>query len=302
MINYYERSVKDKKLKKLSKFKAGCWIDVIDPSEKEIDFLESKFKLDRQNILSGLDKNEVVRTEKENENVYILLKVITKNKKDLDTLLIFISNNFILTLTKNNQLFIDDIINNKIKFITTQRKKSLLTILDLINKTFEKTTSDIVRNVKKERESIDEMSDKIINSLLRQEDLLNKFILAYHQSALVYTRITKSIKFFEEDKELLEDLIIEAQQGYELCKLSLKNISNIRSYSDILLSHKLNKVINILTIFTIIISVPAAISGLYGMNIILPFQENPQAFYYILAVIVGIWITFILILRKKKIL
>ncbi len=302
MINYYRRSLKDEKLKELSDFKSGCWINVVNPSEKEINFLEFEFELNRQNILSGIDKNEVSRTEKEDDKVYILLKVITINKKDLETLLIIVSSNYILTLTMNNQFFIDQIIDNKIKFITTQMEKSLLDLLALINQSFEKTTLDIVRNVKKEKDSIDEMSDKIINSLLMQEDLLNKFVLAYHQSNLVYTRIIRYIKFSEDDKELLEDLIIEAQQGYELCRLSLKNISNIRSYSDILLSHKLNKVINILTIFTIIISVPSAISGLYGMNVVLPFQQNPNMFYYIFAFIFAIWVAFILILKKKKIL
>ena len=36
MINYYRRALKDKKLKKLKTFEKGCWINVENPTEKEI--------------------------------------------------------------------------------------------------------------------------------------------------------------------------------------------------------------------------------------------------------------------------
>ena len=137
--------------------------------------------------------------------------------------------------------------------------------------------------------------------MLEQEDTLNDFVSSYYYINLLYERIIRKIKFFEQDKEILEDLIVEANQGFNLCKSSLKTISNIRSYYDILLSNKLNNIITILTIFTILISFPAAISGIYGMNIILPLQKNPFTFRYILIFVGIVWMGFILYLKKKKI-
>ena len=104
----------------------------------------------------------------------------------------------------------------------------------------------------------------------------------------------------DEDKEQMEDLKIEARQGLDLCRASLKKISNLRNHLEITISNKLNKLITALTIFTILISVPAAISGIYGMNIALPIQNNPVVFYYILASIVVLWTGFLLYLKKKS--
>ena len=86
--------------------------------------------------------------------------------------------------------------------------------------------------------------------------------------------MTKKIEFFEEDKEFINDLIIESDQGMNLCRNALKTITNLRHYYYIILSNRLNRTLKILTIFTILISIIAAVSSVYGMNIKLPFQDN----------------------------
>jgi len=301
MIDFYKRSLKLKKLTKLDDFQKECWINVTSPSKEELKYLTDKFNLDEQNLISGTDKHEVSRVETDEGTIYVFLKVISNNNDELETLLMIQTKTFILTLSNIIPEFINKIIENKIEFITTQKQKCFLTLFSLNNKYFEKTTLRIVKAVKAER-NMTEITDKQISALLGQEDILNYFVLAYNQTNLIYSRLMKQMKFFEEDLELLNDLKIEAEQGYELCKLSLKTISNIRTHSDIMISHKLNKVITTLTIFTILISVPAAISGIYGMNILLPFQHNQYAVYYILGIIILFWIVFIMIMKKKKIL
>ncbi len=303
MISYFKRTIKDRKLKKIPEFKTGCWINVVDPTEEEISFLEKRFSLDKQNLKSGLDENEVPRVESEKTRHYILLKTIQPHlEKEMETILIVLDENFILTLSKNKPNFIESIEGGRIKFITTRRKQALLKIFSLLNKEFEKSTLRIVKKVRKEKKKYQNLGEKEINELLLQEDKLNDLVFTYYYSILVYKKIIKNIKFFEEDRELIEDLIIEAEQGFNLCKSSLKTISNIRNSSFIFLSNRLNKVINLLTVLTILISIPAAISGIYGMNVLLPFQHNPHIFYYIIGVILFSWIIFIAYLKKVKIL
>ena len=131
---------------------------------------------------------------------------------------------------------------------------------------------------------------------------MNNLVSSYYHMNLLYERIVKKIDFFEQDKEIIEDLITESDQGFNLCKSSLRNISNIREYYDISLSNRLNRIITILTIFTIIVSIPAAISGIYGMNVLLPFQTKPWAFYLISGIIVMICLGLFYYLKKKRII
>jgi len=302
-IQYYKKSIKDSGLNKLDKFEKGCWINVIDPSAEELKFLEETFDLDEQNLLSGIDKHEIPRSEYEKEGTYIILKTVNPNdKKETNTILIIIGPNYFLTLSKYQPRFVSSILNKKIEIITTQKFKTLLHFLDEINDEFEKAALNIVKNVDRTKDSVIGLRDKDITELLKQEDALNNFVSAYTYSNRVYERMLKKIKFYEEDKEMLDDLIIEGKEIHHLCMDSLRTISNIRNHFEILMSNKLNRVLTLLTVFTILISIPAAISGIYGMNINLPMQNNPLAFYYITGIVLVLVGLFLFFLKKKKVI
>jgi magnesium transporter len=307
MISYLKRTVHDDRIRKLKDFEVGCWINVVGPSEKEILYLTKRFKLDKENLLSGLDQNELPRLDiiedDEKEDIYIFIKtIIEEPKQALQTYLIVISKQFILTLSKDEPNFIKEILENRVEFITTQKLKSLIGLFSKINKEFEKSTINIIKVVNAKKAITSKLKEKNVNNLLEKEDILNSFVSSYHHMSLLYQRIIKSIRFYEEDKEIIEDLMVEAEQGFDLCKSSLKSISNIRNYYLIILSNKLNRIITILTIFTVFISIPAAISGIYGMNINLPLQKNPLIFSYILFFIIFVWIIFLIYFKKKDII
>ena len=301
MISYYKRMLKDPELRELKNFEKGCWINVTNPTKRDINSLSKTFNLDKQNLISGLDINEVPRVEFDEGNVYIIVKTVSP-QKELNTFLIIITRDFILTLSKEKPTFINAILEGKKEFITTQRPRCLLKLFSLINKEFEKSTLNIVKMVNLKRKSFNRLTEKDIAVLLEDESVLNSFISSYYYANLVYERVIKNMRFFEQDRDIIEDLMIEAKQGLDLCKSSLRTITNIRNHFVILLSNKLNKIINLLTVFTILISVPSAISGIYGMNVALPLQSEPHVFQYIVLLVVVIWIAFLFYFKKKKIL
>ena len=300
MITYYKRSLKDRKLKRLDDFKPGCWINVVAPTEEELDLLTERFNLDKQNLISGLDKNEVPRVEFDEGNTYILVKLISTNKKFLSTCLILLTDKFILTLSAEDPEFIRKIFEKKIKLITTQKLKVLIKFLDTIDDEFERATINIVKIINAKKGASDEMKEKDLNILLQQEEKLNSFISAYTYATLIYERLIKRIRFFEEDKEIMEDLIIDSNQGLNMCKSSLKTISNLRGYQTILLSNKMNRTITMLTIFMAFLGISTTITGFYGMNISLPFQNNPLIFLYIIASFLIVGILLIVYFLKSK--
>ena len=303
MITFFKRTVQDKFIRRMSKLKVGSWVNVINPSPSELDYLVKELGLDRENLQSGLDQNELPRLDFVKSDIYIFTKTIPGiETRKIETYLIVISKDFILTLSQTEPASIKKILTGGARFITTQKLKFLIKLFSLINKKFQKVTIDIVKSVQSRRILTTEFEEKELNVLLEQENILNNLVSSYYRMNLLYEQITRKIKFFEQDKEIIEDLIVEATQGFNLCKSSLTTISNIRNYYVVLLSNKLNKVITILTVFTILISLPAAISGIYGMNILLPLQEDTSVFYYLLGLIGVIWLSFILYLRKKKII
>ncbi|MCK4428970.1 MAG: magnesium transporter CorA family protein [Candidatus Aenigmarchaeota archaeon] len=300
MITYYKRNLKDKKLKRLDAFQTGCWINVVNPTEEEIEFLTEKFDLDKQNLISGLDKNEVPRVEFDEGNTYILVKLISTSKQLLSTCLILLTDKFILTLSAEEPEFVRKIFEKKIKLVTAQKLKVLIKFLDTIDDEFERATINIVKIINAKKSASEEMKENDLNILLQQEEKLNSFISAYSYATLIYGRLIKKIRFFEEDKEIMEDLIIDSNQGLNMCKSSLKTISNLRGYHTIMLSNKMNRTITMLTIFMAFLGISTTITGFYGMNVSLPFQNNSLVFLYIIISILMVGVLLIVYFLKSK--
>ncbi len=303
MISFFKRTIQDKFIKRVLKPQVGVWINVVDPSSEELKYLVKEIGLDKRNLESGLDPNEVPRLDFVRDNIYIFTKILSgKERKEIETYLIVIGEDFILTLSRSKPSFLKKILKGKVPFITTQKLKCLIHLLSLIDKDFQEVTANLVKAVHKQSRLSPQMDEKMLYSLLEKENFLNTLVSFYHHINLLYERIIRKIEFFEEDKEIIENLIEESTQGLNLCKSFLKLISNMREYYVILLSHRLNRIITILTVFTIFIELPTMISGIYGMNVLLPFQKNPWIFYYLIGIIVAIWLGFILFLRRKKII
>lgn len=300
MIEYYRRTRAAKKLTKLEKFLPNSLINVINPTDDELKSLIQDLDLDEHNVLSGIDDNEIPRIDFEDNETYIFLKTVRQLK--LVTFLIILGKNYVLTLCKSNIDFLDKIIDNKIRFITSRKLKCLITILAMNNRLFEAVTVNAIKAVDRQKKLDVELNEKDVANLIEKEDLLNSLVSTNVNTGLVYSKLAKRINFSEDDIDILEDLIIESEEDLSLCRANLKTISNVREYYLILTSNKLNRIITLLTIFTIFISIPAAISGFYGMNILLPIQNNPNAFYYISGLIIFMWAMFILYLKRIKVL
>jgi len=303
MISYYKRTIRDNKIKEITEPSHGSWISVINPTDEEIKKLVETHNLDEFNVRGGLDEFELPRIEEEEGVHYVYVNIMPpKFERDLNTLLIILTENNIITISKIEPRFYKKIMNGEMKMVTTQKLKSLISILSLVNREFEKVTRRIVKSVQGERNLVDALDEKHVSDLLQYEDVLNTFVTSYHYMNLVYERMMRRLNFFEDDEDLIEDLIIEGKQGADMCRSSLKTISNIRNYTLVLSSNRLNKILKVLTIATIFISIPAAISGLYGMNVALPFQDNPLSFAYIIAFLLLIWLSVYLYFKRSKIL
>ncbi len=304
MIEFYKKTVKDQKILKTPNLEVGCWVNVVSPTKKEINFLVKNLNLDKDNLLSGLDPHEIPRADFIEHDSYIYIKVPTDDlQRGTFTFLIIITKKFVVTFSQKEPAFFSDIFNNNIpEIFTTQKMKFLLHILSLNNNKKKKKTLEIVKSIEVKGNLSKELKEKDINEMIKHEYMLNSFVSAYSYTNFMYNRIIHHMGFHEKDKDILEELIIDTEEGQNICQTSLKNISNIRNYNMILLTSKLNRLITVLTVLTVFLSGIAAISSIYGMNIKLPFQDSDNAFLYIILLIIFLWLAFAFYLKKKKVI
>jgi magnesium transporter len=286
MIKIFRRTIKDKGLKELESIEIGSWIHVHKPTTDEIKRISEVAKIDRDNLWDSLDENEVPRIEKENGSIIVYTRVPLSKNDEINTtpLTIIITPSHFITITVKENKVIDTFINNEAQFFTTQKAKFLLEIFSVTVKRFNKHINAINKRIVSKKGKLKYLRNDDIVNLVETEEDLNDFISSLAPDINVFERVLsgKYVKLFETDQDLIEDLLIDARQVLDLCKTNVKRINNIREAYSTILSNNLNKTMKFLASITVIFTIPTIVGSVYGMNVALPFANNPQIFFFLM--------------------
>ena len=285
MIKYFYKSLRTQSLSETDDYKRGAWVYVEDPSEQEVTTLVEKFKLERSIIEDALDENEMPRLEKEGDISYIFVRFVLKNEEgELITmpLLFIFGSEILITVSLVRLPSLSMFVQGKIEFATTQRAKLVLQILQQIGEHYDSYITATSKQIKLIRAHLKghEIGNQDFIDFVTIEDELNEFL-----SALIPTNATlrrlmlgRYMPLFEEDQDIVEDLLLNNEQSIEACNSNMKSISNIREAYSSISANNLNRTIKVLTIATVMIAIPNLFFSMYGMNIDLPFQHHAWAF------------------------
>jgi magnesium transporter len=303
MIKFYYKGVKNEKTVVLDESRRGAVGVVVNPSPKEIEEITAKYNLDDGLLADALDPYEFPRIETD-EYKYIFVKIpVRKNKSvSLETLLIALGDEISFFISQSDLLCLDRLRKEGIN--TTQKSKLVLQLLSYINEDYEKHIHEINKKVSALSKFETEISNSDIAKLVEYESTLNNFLSALVPTNLILERLLqhKTLPLFEEDKELMEDLLLGNKQLIEISKATLKYIVNIRESYSTILSNNLNKTMKLLTSITVILTIPTIISSFYGMNVRLPFDNHPYASYGILGFTLVTCIALLIYFIKRKLL
>lgn len=309
MITYYFKSIRSKKLEEKESYQKGSWIHVERPSSEEVDFLADTFKLDTDLLRDALDEDEMPRLEKDSDNLYMYVRVAyAKAHGEFDTipLLIIHGPEFVVTVSLRKLVTFDAFFKQKFDFTTTQRTKLTLQILHEVVEQYDRYITATSKQIKAIRMRLrgHEIRNKDFVDFVTIEDALNDFLAALLPANATLRRLSlgRNLPLFEEDQDIIEDLLLSNEQSIEACRSNIKSIINIRQAYSSISSNNLNRTIKILTVATVMISLPNIFFSMYGMNVELPFQDHVLAFVGITSIVALVLLLAYTILRRKKII
>ena len=124
------------------------------------------------------------------------------------------------------------------------------------------------------------MRNKELLKLLNLEKSLVYFTTSLKSNELVMEKTMrgKIIKLYDDDEDILEDAITENRQAIEMAKIYSDILNGTMDAYASIISNNLNSVMKTLTSITIVLAVPTMISSFWGMNVKLPFENNPLGF------------------------
>jgi len=287
------------------------WINMISPTGEEIDLVQRTLGIDREALTAALDDEEGSRTEVNPEYTLILVDAPTREwrngREEFTTypLSITVTDSAIVTVSLVELFALNTMISGKVKNINTvnlcNRARFVLQILFRVAVNYQ---ADL-KYIEVKRMVIEES----IRKATRRDDLFElhelESNLVYFKTSLsvnssVIGRMSKQSRFVssEDDKELLDDVIIETNQALEMTDTYSQIIKGTRQLVESDINNSLSTVMRFLTVITLVLSIPTMMASFYGMNIALPMQNYEYMWIVIICVIFTVCSVVILFLRR----
>ena len=281
--------LKELTLKSLEK---GAWINIVAPTPYELKVVGNLTQVEPDFLRSALDNEERSHTDIEDNSIMILTNVpVMRTFESYDTLplAIILTPDYIITVCLEDTPVISDFNERTYRSFRTFKKTRFL---------FQILYKSVTYYLKYLRQ-IDKLSDEIearlrestenreILRLLELQKALTYFNASLRSNGAVLEKLMRLrsnhslqniIKLYEEDEDLLEDVIIENKLAREMVEMYSTILARLADTFSSIMSNNLNLVMRFLAAMTIILAIPTVISSFFGMNVEVPMSENPLAF------------------------
>ena len=309
-IDIYE--MKDGRPYKTDSIKDDVWINLVNPTVEELDYVQTSLNLDREALTAALDDEEGSRAEVTPRYTLILVDAPTREwrngREEFTTypISITVTDTAIITVCLQELFALSNLITGKNKTMNivnvANRPRFVLQILFRIAINYQ---ADL-KYIEVKRMAIEES----IRKATRRDDLFElhelESNLVYFKTSLsvnasIIDRISKQSRFISstEDRDLMDDVIIETSQALEMTNTYSQIIKGTRQLVEADLNNSLANTMKFLTSITLIISIPTMIASFYGMNVELPGMNYPYTYLVLFGVMVVLSLVCIRHLRKS---
>jgi magnesium transporter len=284
-----------------------CPIQVyVAPDEAEKRLLIDKYKLDEHTLNSALDPDEQARIEFEPDHVALIVKR-PKNYSGRDKLVFKV-------LSVGMFRFADKLIvvqSLDLPLFDGKQFSRVGSLNEVMLRVIYSSTVQFLEHLRVINQLSDELEKKI-NASMENKYLINLFGL--EKSLVYYVTSTASnvalverlklnterLGFRTEEKELLDDLSIETGQCRQQAEMYSSVLAGLMDARVSIVSNNLNVLMKTLNLITIGIMVPTLVVSIFSMNVGLPLEQHPQAFWFVIGLAAVSVFAVIMVWRRKK--
>lgn len=305
MLTFYKTV--EGQMQQLSACEPGCWVHCVSPTDEEISRLIDHLNVEPDFFRAALDEEESPHIDQEDACTLIMVDIPTvlKGEDGLSystrPLGIIITEKNVVTVSLYENPLFDEFADGAVKDVQTNLKTRfvlqwMLRIASrylLYLKQIDRTSDQLEEEVRKS------MKNNELICLLNIEKSLMYFSSSLKQNEITLEKIMRgrAVKLYDEDQDLLEDVLIEVKQAIDMANIHLNVLSGTMDAFASLINNNMNNVMKILASITLIISIPTVVSGIWGMNVGNLPSEN---FWVPIAITVVAMVVAAFALRRKN--
>lgn len=273
-------------LEQIDQIEPDCWVNLSAPTEDELEYVETTLAIPSEFLRYPLDEEERPRIDLGDDDDQMLiiadLPYVRREglnaKYETQPLGIILVDKCLVTISLREASSLDQFKTNRVRDFRTGYRtrftfqimfagaKDYLKFLRFMDKTIDAAERQLTKSISnKELFKLMELGKSLIyfsTSLKSNESVLEKLMRG------------KFIKQYEDDQDLLEDVLIEYRQAHEMANIYASIINGTMDAYASIISNNLNVVLKFMTAMTIALAVPTMIFSFFGQNFPMPWSND----------------------------
>lgn len=275
----------------IQKAEMNSWVNVLPPlKQEEFHELSESLDIPLDFLTDSLDIDERSRFEEEDNVKLVVIKTPTENNSFSESDAFYITIPIVIILTHNQIVTVNSFDNGAIKkFLNTfqnrhpdKKNMMVLKVFEKIIQTYMEFLKEInVRRNVLEQKLYDANRNEHLLQLMRIQKSLVYFVTALRSNELLLMKLerTNFLGLNEDEKEILNDLIVDNSQALEMANIYTNILSSTLDAFASIIANNQNEVLKRLSVITIVLTFPVLVASIYGMNVPIPYSNSPYAFY-----------------------
>ena len=312
MLAYYR--VTDNHLEPMTDPEPGCLVSLIRPDEADLVHIRELAGVSESVLADALDPGERPRLDEDDGIVYAVFRApwIEGNTLRSDftspVTLIFTAGYTVLVDPNGCRSVELYFAGHGAKHMRNTRARIMACLFRTIAERYVSVLRDMNETVRDSERNLGSMGMERQLELLHVQNCLTYFQAALRGNELVMERIQRTRLYLEgalpfegtdEDSDMFDDTLTDIRQAFYTSQIYADVMKSLMNAHATVISTKVNTIMKILTSLTLVIMLPTLVTSMYGMNVPLPFQEEPRAFLIVISLCVGAAVLAMYIVWKK---
>ncbi|MBE3597634.1 MAG: magnesium transporter CorA family protein [Limnochordaceae bacterium] len=294
----------------------NSWVVLTAPAPEELERVERELDIPPDFLRAALDEEEQPRVEVDGQRVLVLLRgpVLRGDpafpRYETLPLAVIVTPAHLVTVCLEPMEIVESLAQQG-RVHTAKRTQFLmhvmyrtatlflryLRLIDRRSDELERSLQHAMKNAELIRLLELEKSLVYFSTSLRANQIVMDKLLRLHlkpgegavngeQASAAVTTEPGVLRLYDEDREFLEDVITENRQALEMADVYSNILSSTMDAFASIIANNLNVVMKFLTSVTIVLAVPTIVASTFGMNVTLPLQDHPLAFWFVVGLTV----------------
>ncbi len=290
-----------------------CWVSLIEPTGEELSEIAAHFDIPPETMRAALDLDERSRIETDENYRMILINIPTReetNDRELYTtvpMAILLTENNVITVCSKDTHILRGFASGKVRDFHPGKQSRF--VLQLLYATAARYLL-YLRSVEKKTDAMENdfsryQRNRELLELTKLQKSLVYFTTGLRSNESVIEKLIRTghIQKYEEDADLLEDVIVESKQAIEMAKIYSEILQSLSDTFSSVISNNLNVAMKVLAMITLVMSIPTMIFSAYGMNLNLasmPFATHPFGFPIVIGIAAASALAAIFVILRIK--